>query len=64
MEKTGERNYNPSIKIYANKIENRITFKILKIYYFELSTPGTMNLLGSTKSKITKDENVPHLGIA
>ena len=36
-------------------------------YYLELLTPETMKLLGSTKSKITKDENdenVPHLEIA
>ena len=34
--------------------------------YLELSTPETIKLLGSTKSKITKnknDENVPHLEI-
>ena len=37
--------------MYVNKIENRITFE-------------TMKLLGSTKSKITKDingENLSHL---
>ena len=53
--------------IYVNKIENRITFKIKTGYYLELLTPETMKLLGSTKSKITKDENrgnVPHLEIA
>ena len=57
---------NPSIRIYANKIENRITFKIKKEYYLELLTPETMKLLGSTQSKITKDkngENVLHLEI-
>ena len=49
-----------------NRIENRITFKIKTGYYLELLTPEMMKLLGSTKSKITKDENVenvPHLGI-
>ena len=54
----------PSIKIYVNKIENRITFKIKNGYYLELLTPGTMKLLGRTERKITKDnnsENVPHL---
>ena len=54
---------NPSIKIYVNKKENRITFKIKTGYYLELLTAATMKLLGSTKSKITKDENgenVPH----
>ena len=35
----------PSIKIYVNKIENRVTFKIKKGYYLELLTPETMKLL-------------------
>ena len=49
-----------------NKIENRITVKIRTGYYLELLTLETMKLLGSTKSKITKDENnenVPYLKI-
>ena len=57
---------NPSIRIYVNKIENRITFKIKNGYYLELLTPETMKFLGSNNSKITKDkngENVPHLKI-
>ena len=57
---------NPSIRIYINKIENRITFKIKNEYYFELLTPETMKLLGSAENKITKHkngENVPHLEI-
>ena len=57
---------NPSIRIYVNKTENRITFKIKNGYYLELLTPETMKLLGRTESKITKDkndENVPHLEI-
>ena len=57
---------NPSIIIYVNKKENRITFKIKTGYYLELLTPETMKLLGSTKSKITKDkigENVRQLEI-
>ena len=57
---------NPSIKTYAKKIENRVTFKIKNGYYLELLTPETMKLLGSTESKITKHkigENVPHLEI-
>ena len=37
--------------------QNRITFRIKTGYYFELLKPETMKLLGSTKSKITKDEN-------
>ena len=48
---------NPPIRISVNKIENRITFKIKTGYYQQRLTPGTMKLLGSTKSKITKDEN-------
>ena len=66
LKKHSESVANPSIRIYVNKIENRITFKIKNRYYLELLTPETMKLLGSTVSKITKDkngENVPHLGI-
>ena len=43
-----------------------ITFEIKTGYYLELLTPETKKLLGSTKSKITKNENggnVPHLEI-
>ena len=57
---------NSSIRIYVNRIENRFRFKINTGYYFELLMPERMKLLGSTKSKITKDENgenVPHLEI-
>ena len=52
--------------LYVNKTKNRIAFKIKIGYYLNLSTPETMKLLESTKSKITKDENgknVPHLEI-
>ena len=47
-------------------MENRIIFNIKTEYYLEPLTPETMKLLGSTKSKITKDENgenVLHLEI-
>ena len=66
LKKHSESVDNPSIRIYVNRIENRITCKIKSGYYLELLTPGTMKLLGSTESKITKDkngENVPHLEI-
>ena len=66
LKKHSENVDKPSIKIYVNKTENRITFKIENGYYLELLTPETMKLLGSTRSKITKDksgENVPHLEI-
>ena len=52
--------------MYVNRIENRITFKSKSGYYLELLASETMKLLGSTESKITKDqngENVPHLEI-
>ena len=66
LKKHGEDIDKPSVQIYVNKIENRITFKIKKGYSFELLTPGTMKLLGSTKNEITEDKNVkkvPHLVI-
>ena len=56
----------PSIQIYVNKIENRITFKIKNGYSLELLASKTMKLLGSTENKITKDkngENVPNIKI-
>ena len=57
---------NPSIISYVNKVKNRNTFKIKLGYYLELLMLETLKLLGSTKSKITRDkngENVPHLEI-
>ena len=66
IKKHEKKTVNPSIKIYINKIENRITFKIKTGYYPELLTTGTMVLLESIKSKITKNkdgEKVPHLEI-
>ena len=45
------------IRIYINKIENRILFKIKRGYYIEFVTPPAMKLLESFKSHITKDEN-------
>ena len=55
---------NPTIQIYANKIKNRIVFKIKTGYKLELLTPETMKLLGSTKKVVDKNkngENVPKL---
>ena len=66
LKKHSENVDNPSIGIYVNKIENRITFKIKNGYYLELLTPETMKMLESTVSKRTKDkngENLPHLEI-
>ena len=56
----------PSVKIYINRVENRITFEIKNGYSLELLTKETMKLPGSTNNKITKDkngENVPDLKI-
>ena len=54
MKKHVIMNNNPSIKIYSNKIKNRIVFKIKTGYKLELSTPETMKLLGSTKKVVDK----------
>ena len=48
---------NLPIRIYGNKIENTITFKIKTGLYLDLLSPEIMKLLESTKSKIIKDEN-------
>ena len=66
LKKHGENTNNPSIQVYVNKIENRISFKIKNGYSLELLFEETMKLLGSTDNKITKNkngENVPHLEI-
>ena len=65
-DKPGENTDNPSLMIYINKMENRITFKRKAEYYLELLPPETMKLLRSNKSKINKDandKNVPNLEI-
>ena len=55
LKKHEEKTVNPPARIYINKTENRITFKIKTGYHFELLTPGTMKLLKSATSKITKN---------
>ena len=67
LKKYGEKTDNPSVRIYVNKIENRITFIIKTRYYLELLMPETKKLLESNKSKTAKNkngENVLNLGIA
>ena len=52
------------ILIYANKISNRIVFKIKAGYKLELLSKEAIKLLGSTKDTIDADknsENVPRL---
>ena len=66
LKKHGENIDNPSVKVYVNKIEKRITFKIKNGCSLELLTPEKMKLLESTENKITKDkngQNVPNLEI-
>ena len=65
LKKHGENIDNSSVKIYVNKIENRIAFKIKTRYYLELLTPET-RLFGSTENEMAKNENgenVTHLEI-
>ena len=55
---------NPPIKIYANKMKNRLVFKIKTGYKLELLSLETMKLLGSTKKDVDKNkdgEDVPKL---
>ena len=66
FKKHDEKIDNPSIRIYVNKIENRITFKIKSGYYLELLTPEKMELYRSTENIITKEkkgENLSHIYI-
>ena len=66
LKKQGEDIDEPSVQIYVNKSENRVTFRIKTGYNLELLTSETMKLLGSTENEIAKDkngENVPHLEI-
>ena len=39
FKKHGEKTDNPSIRIYLNKTENIITFRIKTTYFLELLTP-------------------------
>ena len=49
LKKHGKKTVNPSLRIYINKVENRITFTIKTAYYLELLTPETMKLLAVQK---------------
>ena len=64
IKKHGTIGETPPILIYANKISNRIVFKIKTRYKLELLSKETMKLLGSTRDAIDADknsENVPRL---
>ena len=57
---------NPSIRMYIDKTENRITLKVKTEYHLELLTPETTKSLGKTENNITKDNNgedLPHLEV-
>ena len=54
----------PPVKIYFDRIQNRVTFKIKYGYYLELLMPETLKLPVSIKRRISRNkngENVPHL---
>ena len=55
LKKHGENIDNPSLKIYANKLQNEITFEIKNGYSLEILTPEKMKLFGRTENKVTKD---------
>ena len=66
LTKHGEETNDPSIRIYVNKTENGITFRIKKGYYPEILTSETKKFLGSARNEMTKDkngENVPPLQV-
>ena len=54
LKKHGENTDKPSIWIYVNKIENRITFKIKNGHSLEPLTKETIKLLGSAENKTIK----------
>ena len=51
LKKHGENIDISSIRIYINKIDNRITFKNKTRYHLNLLTSETIKLLGSTENK-------------
>ena len=48
---------NPPIKVYPNKIKNRLIFKVKTGFKLELLSPETMKWLGSTSKDADKDKN-------
>ena len=45
------------VQIFANKIKNRLVFKLRTDYKIELLSPETMELLGTTKKDIDQDKD-------
>ena len=58
--KNGSLTGNPQILIYVNKVETELYVKFRR-YYLKLLTPETIKLLGSTKKKTNKNENVENV---
>ena len=56
FEDINKKTGNLLIRIYLNKIENRITFITETGYYLEILKSEMTKLLGRTKHNITKDE--------
>ena len=52
---------NPPVQTYANKIKNRIVFKIKTGYKLELLSPETTKLLGSTKKDADQNKDGENL---
>ena len=52
---------NYPVKIYVNRIKNRIDFKVKTGYKLKLLSPETMKLLGSTSDQDKDEENKPKL---
>ena len=48
LKKLGENTDKPSVNIYVNKVENRVTSKIKNGYSLERLTPKTMKLRGTS----------------
>ena len=57
MKKHEKLSRNPPIRIYINRINNSLVFKIKDGYKLELQTPETVKLFGSIKELIDKTKN-------
>ena len=58
FKKHGENIDKPSVQIYVNKTENRVTFKIKDGYSLEFLTPEKWNYLEALKTKSLKIKTV------
>ena len=51
------KDHTDHIKIYVNRIANRVTFKVKTGANLEFMTPETQALLGSSIKTVTRDKN-------